>query len=79
MIKLKNIVRNEDKIVCEAYIEDCSTPVNLCYDRKNKEFDNCELPNGYEWCKSHIHHAEIFLRSVENEHDIPRERTIMWY
>ena len=48
MIKLKNIVRNEDKIVCEAYIEDCSTPVNLCYDRKNKEFDNCELPNGYE-------------------------------
>ncbi len=79
MIKLKKIRRANDEIRCEAYVEDCSQPVPLVFDIKNKDFKKYNLPKGYEWCESHIHHAKRYFASVLDKDEIPSERTIMWY
>lgn len=78
MIALKNIKANREKITCEAYVEDCHTPISLSFDRLKKRMDAVQLPDGYEWCTSHIHHAEKYFYTAEKS-ELPQERTIMWY
>lgn len=79
MIKLQKIVRTNDIITCEAFVEDCAKPLNLVFDVKSGEFKSYTMPKGYEWCKSHIHHAKNYLASIMKKSEIPSERTIMWY
>ena len=52
---------------------------------KNIEIDNniisYTLPAGFEWCKSHVHHAKKYLLS--NLKEILRtpihDKIVMWY
>ena len=67
----------DKEIVCDAYVEDCHTPVFLCFDRNKRKCEPYQLSDGYEWCKSHIHHAEKYFCTVENA-EISRERVILW-
>ncbi len=79
MIVLKNIKKNSEKITCMAYIEDCDTPISLCFDRKKKKIEPFRLPDDYAWCTSHIHHAErYFCIAEKSESPLPQQRTIMW-
>ena len=78
VITLKNIKVSDKEIVCDAYVEDCHTPVSLCFDRNKRKCEPYQLPDGYEWCKSHVHHAEKYFCTVENA-EISRERVILWY
>lgn len=78
MIALKNIKANREKITCEAYVEDCRTPILLSFDRAKNKMDSFQLPNGYAWCASHIHHAEKYFCAADKS-ELPQERTIMWY
>lgn len=79
LIKLKNIKRNDNLIVCDAFVEDCDKPIHLSLDVNNKEFEKFTFPDKYEWCTSHISKAKWFLLSISNMSEIPREKTIMWY
>lgn len=79
MIKLKNIVKTNEQITCDAFIENCTESLSLAFNVKNMEFKDYTLPKGYEWCGSHIHHAKRYLISLIEENKIPSERTIMWY
>ena len=76
MIQLKNIRKAADRILCDAFVEDCKIPVSLELDPEKEEFREVRLPDGYEWCKTHIRQAKWYLLSVKN--DLPRERLIMW-
>ena len=42
MIALKNIKANREKITCEAYVEDCRTPILLSFDRAKNKMDSLE-------------------------------------
>lgn len=80
MIKLKNIAKENDRIICDAFVEDCDKPVRLSLNTKNAEFDKIVLPEDYEWCTSHINHAKRYLISLINEEIITStEKCIMWY
>lgn len=78
MIALKNIKANHEKITCMAYVEDCHTPISLCFDWQKKKMESYQLPDGYAWCASHIRHAEKYFCTAEIS-NLPQERTIMWY
>ena len=78
MIVLKSIKKNIEKITCTAYVEDCNMPISLCFDRKKKKMESFQLPDGYAWCTSHIHHAEKYFCTAEKS-ELPQQRTIMWY
>lgn len=79
MIELKQISRTDNKITCIAFVEDCQEQIQLFYDINNKKINNVKLPDGYQWCTSHINHAEQYLKSLETEKSIPTQKTIMWY
>ena len=79
MIKLSNIVKSKSEISCLAEVEDCSSPFELIYDINDDTLNRYQLPNGYEWCESHVSHALSYLRSLKNKTDIPNEKIIMWY
>lgn len=79
MIKLEKIVKNDNLIVCDAFVEDCDKPIHLSLDVNNKEFEKFSFPKNYEWCTSHISKAKWFLLSLIGMSEIPREKIIMWY
>jgi CxxC motif-containing protein len=79
MIKLKKIVKTNNRITCEAFIEDCDLPLNLVFDISRKDFEKYSLPRGYEWCDSHINHAKRYFTSLIGINEVPHEHTIMWY
>lgn len=79
MIRLTEIQRNNGKIQCKAYVEDCDSAITLSLDEDTAELSKYELPDGYEWCKSHITHARKFLRTLIGTKQIPTQRVIMWY
>lgn len=79
MIKLRNIVKNNDSIACDAYVEDCETSVRLSMDIGTGELNSFSLPNEYSWCASHIAHAKKYLYSLINVSNVPKEHCIMWY
>lgn len=79
MIKLTNIQKSDDFILCRAFVEDSKSGVDLKYNVRNDEFENFTLPVGYEWCLSHITHAKRFLRTLKEKSDCPNEELIMWY
>ena len=78
MVKIKNIKKENDRIFCDIYVEDCKVPMKtiLC-DDETYEID--DFPNGYDWCKTHVRYALRFLKTLFNEKDVPTQKTIMWY
>ena len=79
MVKLKNIRRNDNIILCEAFVENCTEPIHLSLYENSAELDDYILPIGYEWCISHITHAKKYLRSLIGKPIEDSQRTIMWY
>ena len=77
MINLKNIRKVDGNILCDAFPEDCGVPVPLVLNVKNETVSPYTLPDGYEWCMSHIEHAKRFLLSVSDK--LPKEFLLMWY
>ena len=78
MIKLTEIVRNNGSITCVAYVEDCKQAIPLSFNESNAEFNTITMPEGYEWCKSHIAHAKKYLKSLIGKQIESTERTIVW-
>lgn len=79
MVRLKNIKVNDFCATCDAFVEDCDTPVFLKYDYKNQRLNDYKLPQGYEYCSSHIKHAQNYLETIINKENVPNDYTIMWY
>lgn len=79
MVVLERIKRNKGKITCEAYVEDSKVPVMLSLDENVGRMASDELPKGYEYCTSHLKHAERFLKTLIGAESVPAKRTIMWY
>lgn len=79
MVKLKDIKRIDNIIMCKAFVEDCDIPIQLFLNEDNAELSNYDLPNGYEWCVSHILHARKYLRSLIGQPITETQRNIMWY
>lgn len=78
MIKLKNIVKNENVIHCDIIPEDSVSCGSLLYDIDSDEIKSYSLPNGYEWCKKHIIHAKDALREMVSSNQLQKEKLIMW-
>ncbi len=79
MIRLSKINKADNKIYCDAYLEDSPKAVSLTYDISERELLPFDFPPGYEWCKTHISHAVRHLKEMAAESVIPTEKTIMWY
>ena len=79
MIILTEITRNNGCITCVAYVEDCKQRIDLSFSESKAEFDRFDMPENYEWCKSHIAHAKKYLKSLIGNNIAPSEKTIMWY
>ena len=79
MVKLKNIRRTNGFIVCEAFVEDCTESIELKLNETSAELDDYNLPDGYDWCISHVTHARKFLRTLIGKPNESTQRTIMWY
>ncbi len=79
MIKLTGITRSNGRITCAAYVEDSGQGIDLVFDESKAEFEKYDMPEGYEWCKSHIAHAKKYLKSLIGKQIESSERTIMWY
>ena len=79
MVKLKNIVIENDIAKSEIIVEDCETIGNIEVDLFENKIKNSVLPKGYEWCKKHLEYAKDYLIEVSKLKDnIPKEKTIMW-
>ena len=76
MVKLRNILRNDNAIKCDVFVEDSLSPVFLSVTENTSEFG--VLPKGYEWCISHINAAIRYLRSLLSVDSYPAEHNIYW-
>lgn len=79
MLKLRNIKKNDGTIECDIYPEDSASCGTLSYDFIKKTVTKSSLPEGYEWCKTHIAHAKQALQKMIDENEIPEEKLVMWY
>ena len=79
MIKLTNIHRNNDVLLCDGFVEDCSIPIPISFNEKTSELSEYNLPKDYEYCKSHIMHAKNYLKSLSGKDISDNEKIIMWY
>ena len=79
MVKLKDIERNDESITCVAFVEDCEEPINIEFSTENETIHSSPLPEGYEWCTSHIAHVRRALKRMVDENSFVSHTTIMWY
>lgn len=80
MIRLKNIKKNDNVVICDAYVEDCKQAVQIIYHVDAAEIEPVVYPQGYEDCKTHFGMARhFFKRTLEKGEELPQQRTIMWY
>lgn len=79
MIRLINIVRKNDTVMCNIIPEDCKEQGTLTVDLKKEDIQSCKLPEGYEDCRVHVRHAcTAIVKDVKNG-KLPKERLVMWY
>lgn len=67
MIALKNIKANRKKITCEAYVEDCRTPILLSFDRAKIKWT---LSNS-QTATHGVHHISITPKSTSAQQKSP--------
>ena len=77
MIRLENINRYKDHVICDIYPEDSEKKGTLDVNLQTG-YAEYELPVGYEYCESHIHHAYRWIKEFKGE-EYPHNKTIMWY
>ncbi len=73
------IKRENNRILCNALVEDCPEIIPIEYSIEDDVFQQVRLPEGYEWCIGHIRYAERFIRELVNNDELPKEKLIMWY
>ena len=79
MIKLKNIVIDNNVAVCDIIVEDSNTCGKIEVDLEENTIKHYLLPTGYEWCKNHLNHAKEYLIEIaRTKEGVPTEKTIMW-
>lgn len=79
MIKLKNIMIDENLVRCDIYPENSVMPGYVVVDYNTKELKEYKLPSGFEWCKNHVYHAMKKMIEVASEKKDLKECTVMWY
>ena len=79
MVKLKDINRTDEGISCNAYVEGCKIPVKLFLKSADADMVSDDLPDGYEYCTSHLGFVERYIRTLFDASELPEERLIMWY
>ena len=79
MVRLKQVEKNGDIIVCTAYVEDCKEGIQVEYNIKEHTILSDPLPKGYEYCTSHIRYIRNALSDAAESGEIPPEGLIMWY
>lgn len=81
MLRLKNIEIDNNIISCEIFPEDSVQSGKLKVDINSQDIISYTLPAGFEWCKSHVHHAKKYLLSNLKEilHTPIHDKIVMWY
>lgn len=80
MITLKNIERDGNTIMADAFPEDCKTAVRFVCHIDTWELEEYVLPKGYEYCDHHMAMAKWHLkRLLDSNEELPKERLVMWY
>jgi len=79
MIKMTDIHRENEMIVCCAIVEDSKESIAITLNEKNGEIDAGRLPEGYEWCQSHFTYGVRYLRSLAGNPIEADRCTIIWY
>lgn len=77
MIRLMQIKKSNNVITCQARLEDSRDAMSLTYHISTRDFDAFLLPEGFEWCRTHIAMARRFFEQLGNA-DPPKEKVIMW-
>lgn len=79
MVKLREIEQNNERITCVAFVEDCEQPIDIEFNTKDETIRSSPLPEGYEWCTSHIAHVRRTLKRMADENSFVSHTTVMWY
>jgi hypothetical protein len=79
MVLLKNIKKDDNIIGCDIYPEDSISPGRVLVDISTGDVCEYTLPDGYEWCISHVQHARAVLLDISCQCEIPGEKMVMWY
>ena len=66
-------------ISCEIFPEDSRRSGILAVDAEKEEIIRYTLPEGFEGCTSHVHHAKNELIKLFKAGDAPMEKVLMWY
>lgn len=78
MVKLKNIKKNNMLIECDIVPEDSTEYGHVTVAIDTEELKSYSLPNGYEWCRNHVSHAQTALLEMVNSGIIPDEKLVKW-
>lgn len=79
MVRITGISHIGDRISCVVFVEDCKEPIHATLSVADGSMENDVLPSGYEWCVSHLHHAQNALMKMMQQGEFPESKTIMWY
>lgn len=77
MVQLKNIEKKNNSIRCLVFPEDSKEPGTVNVDLSKESFEYA-LPDGYEWCESHVRHAVRALIDMAKSNSLVKEKLIMW-
>lgn len=79
MIRLKNIVIENDRAKSEILPKDSKVSGNIEINLSQNKIIKFVLPADYEWCKIHLEHAKDYLMEIyKSKGVIPKEKAIMW-
>lgn len=79
MVRLKNIRKNDSIIESDIIPEDSLGCGHVMVDIQTGELKEFDLPEGYEWCRNHVSHAQNKLIELSKQDSPPNEKLIMWY
>ena len=79
MVRLRDIHKVGDQLVCSVYVEDSAGPMSMSFDMKSGDFNHSPLPEGYEYCTTHVWKARRVLEKMAASGEIRPNWTVMWY
>lgn len=79
MVRLKSLKKNSSTVECDIIPEDSKQRGHIVVNLVSGELEDYSLPEGYEWCRNHVHHAQTALYELAKEKNMPDEKIVMWY
>lgn len=79
MLRLKNIKKDNGLINADILVEDCTENGHIIVDVEKNKIVSSVLPEGYDWCLSHLGHARKAIIEMSKKNDFPNEKLIVWY